>query len=168
MLLLQSKRFKVTGNESISSGFRIKQRMQLRFLKRFLKYVVGAYAQHMVLKSLCAEGRQNYKERLFQLNLRQPSLRICVELSDLLNHLNSIFHWHLKVKQHQSYWLCNAFKIVIQRARDYLFGLIDSFLSVHTKSALLDQANFSHLVPQHLNIYEHVISNQNLLHMTES
>ena len=146
----------------------MKQCMQLRFLKRFLENVVGAYAQHMVLKSLCAEGRQNYKERLFQLNLRQPSLRVSVELFDLLNHLNSIFHRHLKVKQHQSYWLCDTFKIETQRARNYLLSHIDSFLSIHTKGALLDQANFSHLAPQHLNIYEHIISYQNLLHMTVS
>jgi hypothetical protein len=32
--------------------------------------------------------------------LRKPYANICVKLLDFLNDLNSIFNWHLEVKQH--------------------------------------------------------------------
>ena len=78
-----------------------------------------------------------------------------VEFFQFLPNLQTILHWHLEIKQQQTYWSANCLVIVLNllKCASYNFlALVDSLLPVYTKLALILKFKTGQILSKNLEV----------------
>ena len=112
----------------------------------FLVDVLYSQAYQVFLESLSHKSCQENIDWLLESNRTAQLLLLLVDLSNLLQDLNTILLRHLKVQQHKTNGPdCTVNKRHLHRLFDNLSCFIDYMLAMHTVSAFILHSDISEL-----------------------
>lgn len=151
-------------NSAISASSQNK--FKLVHLNRLLVHVVNTEPLNVIFELGCRESCQKYEYRLLDGDACLFAL-LNVEILQLLKNLNTIFQWHLEIKEHVVDWKKKfltllTFQYLIE---DYSFNCVNRLLSINVKLSFTCQMQLSKNVFQNFYVDQLIVGSYYFLYV---